>query len=376
MAKINRFNGNLKAPASESLGTERTIFGEVTQSDDITDQFTNDLLRGWGIVGPSDEPTLQDFNAMGFTLGQLHAYLHQVGVAEWNVAQEYHEDSFTNRNGVIYLSLVNDNIGNDPESSPSEWEAYGTNLVDTLRIDIASAASVDLVALAPNSRDIRVTGSVSITSFVIEAGQRYFVTFSGAATLTNGAPIVTNSGANIVTAAGDTCIIRATAANVIEVMCYTRAAKDQVIHVQDQKASGTAGGTFTSGAWRTRDLNTVLTNTISGASLATNQITLPAGTYEVMACAPSVATDSHQARAYNATAAATLINGTNAFNAGGGVSAVSLVIGRFTLASTSNIELQHACQTTAATTGFGVGNTLGGLKAFEVYSDVIIRKVS
>src|SRR5690242_14620433 len=43
-------------------------------------------------------------------------------------------------------------------------------------------------------------------------------------------------------------------------------------------ADDAAGGTFTSGAWRTRTLNEELRNTL-GASLASNQITLPAGSY-------------------------------------------------------------------------------------------------
>lgn len=121
MAKIDRYDGNLQAPASAALGTERTLFGSASQSDDLTDQFNADLLRGWGIVGPSDQPTLQDFNAMGFTLGQIHAYLHQMGVAEWNVAQEYHLGSIANVAGVLYVSLVNTNVGNIPSSSPSQW---------------------------------------------------------------------------------------------------------------------------------------------------------------------------------------------------------------------------------------------------------------
>lgn len=121
MAKINRFNGNLQAPASAALGTERTLFGTASQSDDLTDQFNADLLRGWGIVGPSDQPTLQDFNAMGFTLGQIHAYLHQMGVAEYNALQEYHLGSITNVAGVLYVSLVDNNVGNAPASSPTQW---------------------------------------------------------------------------------------------------------------------------------------------------------------------------------------------------------------------------------------------------------------
>lgn len=121
MAKIARYNGNLVPFASSALGTERTIFGEVTQADDITSQFTADFLRGWGIVGPSDQPTLQDFNAVSYTHGQILAYLHQMGVAEYNAAQEYHLGSFATVGGVLYASLANNNTGNTPASSPTQW---------------------------------------------------------------------------------------------------------------------------------------------------------------------------------------------------------------------------------------------------------------
>lgn len=123
MAKIVRYNGNLVPFASSSLGSERTIFGEVTQADDITSQFTADFLRGWGIVGPSDQPTLQDFNAVSYTHGQILSYIHQVGVAEYDAAQEYYIYSITNESGIVYVSLTNGNIGNAPSSSPANWKA-------------------------------------------------------------------------------------------------------------------------------------------------------------------------------------------------------------------------------------------------------------
>lgn len=124
MAKIDRYDGNLQAPASAALGTERTLFGSASQSDDLTDQFNADLLRGWGIVGPSDQPTLQDFNAIAFTLGQIHAYLHQMGIAEYNAAQEYHAGSITNLGGVVYVSITDNNVGNTPSSSPAHWSPF------------------------------------------------------------------------------------------------------------------------------------------------------------------------------------------------------------------------------------------------------------
>ena len=59
-------------------------------------------------------------------------------------------------------------------------------------------------------------------------------------------------------------------------------------NIVDQKANGTNAGSFTSGAWRTRDLNTTIgNNTITGSSLSSNQFTLPSGTYRINASSPA-----------------------------------------------------------------------------------------
>ena len=49
----------------------------------------------------------------------------------------------------------------------------------------------------------------------------------------------------------------------------------------DQKASGTDGGAGTASAWTTSTINTTLSSSITGASLASNKITLPTGSYRV-----------------------------------------------------------------------------------------------
>lgn len=103
-------------------------------------------------------------------------------------------------------------------------ETTAVDYLNTTRIDVASATTVDLTANAPNTRNINITGTTTITGFTVAAGQTYFVRFNAALTLTNNAAIVTQTGANIVTAAGDTCIIRATAANVVEVLSYVGSA--------------------------------------------------------------------------------------------------------------------------------------------------------
>lgn len=92
------------------------------------------------------------------------------------------------------------------------------------RIDVASVAGVvDLTANAPDTDDIRLTGALTVTGFTVAIGRRIYVVAGGASTLTDNASIVTNKGANIVCAAGDSYVLRATAANVVEVLEFSPA---------------------------------------------------------------------------------------------------------------------------------------------------------
>jgi hypothetical protein len=146
-----------------------------------------------------------------------------------------------------------------------------------------------------------------------------------------------------------------------------------VLHVRDEKTQNTAGGTFTSGAWQTRTLNTVKTNTVTGASVASNQVTLPAGTYWIDASAPGFAVDTHVAKLYNTTTAADIIIGTVEFSAAAStVSNKSIIRGQFTLSAASVLEVQHRCTATRLNNGFGA---LGNLTT-EVYSDVVIWRTA
>ena len=148
----------------------------------------------------------------------------------------------------------------------------------------------------------------------------------------------------------------------------------QMIIVADEKASGTDGGDFTSGAWQTRALNVTRSNTITGASLAANVVTLLAGTYRVSARAPAYQVNQHAAKLYDETGAADLVIGSAAVSSNSGfVSSESWVVGEFTLSGTSNVSLKHRATSTVAGTGFGRAATFG---VVEVYSTVTIEKIS
>lgn len=117
MSKIARYQGNVRAFASDAQGMERTVFGGTNQADDLTSQITASFLRGWGIVGASEHPSLEDFNAAMYAMSQFIAYQHQMGVPEWHAEQEYHIGSICTHNGESYQSLQNANIGSQPPSA-------------------------------------------------------------------------------------------------------------------------------------------------------------------------------------------------------------------------------------------------------------------
>lgn len=243
-------------------------------------------------------------------------------------------------------------------------------IVYTARSDVASAATVNLTNA---NDDVRITGSTGITGFTIPVGRVVRVTFGGALTLTNNASIVTQKGANIVTQAGDTCVLRAISENTVEVLSYAPGAAPPILHIQHQTSSGTPGGSNTAGAYNTRPLNTIITNTISGASLSANQITLPAGTYDISAEGSLYAGASIRTRLRNVTDSVTTLLGTSDYSNQSSITTVkSTVVGRFTIAAQKTFEVQHYIVGTG-----GGASALGGSSSSgenEVFANVIIRR--
>lgn len=150
----------------------------------------------------------------------------------------------------------------------------------------------------------------------------------------------------------------------------------QLLHVTHQVSSGTDSGAATGATWNTRPLNTSLTNEITSATLSSNQISLPAGTYFAQAWGEgSGGQRQHKLRLRNVTDGATLIVGTSGDNTSGSSphnGSVSLV-GRFTLSGTKTIELQYYPTVGASVGGFGNATISGEV---EVYSTVLIWRVA
>lgn len=147
-----------------------------------------------------------------------------------------------------------------------------------------------------------------------------------------------------------------------------------LLHVRDEKVINTQGGSSSASTWNQRDLNTVLVNEIDGSSLSSDQITLPAGTYDIEASAPCNTSDRHRLRFRNITDGSTAVAGMSLHSsATDNQTPHSLLTGRFIITEEKVFQLQQWTQTAQASNGLGVATNSVEV---EVYADVRIRRVT
>jgi len=144
-----------------------------------------------------------------------------------------------------------------------------------------------------------------------------------------------------------------------------------VIKVSEHVASGSDGQAITTGSLAfVRTLNTTDINTITGASLSSNTVTLPAGTYDVYCRVPISQFSSTQLLLYNSSDSTNILVGGS--HRGASVALQNLdniLTGRFTLAATKNVQVRH--YVLAGSPAKPATSTLG-----EVYTEATFFKVS
>lgn len=147
----------------------------------------------------------------------------------------------------------------------------------------------------------------------------------------------------------------------------------KVAFIEDAKAANTAGGTFTAGAWRTRDLNLVRGDT-SIVTLASNQFTIGPGEWLIEATAPGYLVNANIVKIRNVTDSTDLAIGTVETTSSSYFTQTrSKVVARVNLTTSKTYEIQHRGATTQATNGFGNPGNLG---ENEVYTQVILTQLA
>ena len=152
--------------------------------------------------------------------------------------------------------------------------------------------------------------------------------------------------------------------------------KNRICYAKEARNQNTSGGTFTSGAWYIRQLNTIsTTGTTSSAScpfatIAGHRVTIDAGKYEIWGAAPANGVTGNMLRLYNNTAGSQVLTGTAGYS-DNQTNVQSFVTGVINPTASTQYQLEHKCNASQATTGYGNASN----QASETYAQIIIREI-
>lgn len=326
---------------SVSSSTDHKVM--VSSDDTMPNYLSSKLSAGSNVtltvLNPGADESIEISASSGTVLdGKLK-------VSNGDTTPNYLEDKISAGSGIIFVK--NNAGGNETLTISSTGTSSGaTSLADLTDVDITGAgegdslvlhsgtwidqAGVDIDSDAANIISINMTEQGSAPTTPGSGHRKIFAKDNGWYDLDdNGTE--TKIGSGIYSAVGD------------------------YILIQDQKAQNTGGGTFTLGAWRTRDLNTEVSDDGGYASVASNQITLLSGTYTFHISCPAFAVNRHQALLYNVTDNAVIAVGSSEVSGSNdSTGSRSVITGKVVLASNKVLEVRHQSQSTQATYGFGV----------------------
>lgn len=124
----------------------------------------------------------------------------------------------------------------------SDWEKKFP--IAKARVDVASAATLDLDANAVTSDYLRITGTTTVTAVTLAAGQQRVALAGGAFQLTNSASLIVQGGADYTTTAGDLLLFIGESGVVVRVYVLQNSGAAYVALTGNQTIAGVK--TFTS----------------------------------------------------------------------------------------------------------------------------------
>lgn len=156
----------------------------------------------------------------------------------------------------------------------------------------------------------------------------------------------------------------------------TPPANDIVMLTQDLAALSN-GGSSVATTWTTRVINTEVADPNGICTLASNQFTLPAGTYTISFVQQFCGGYDFKGRIRNITAGTTVALSNNARVAAltANNNCESSGVGIFTISTTSTFELQYYAQSAVATFGLGIGQYATSGES-ERYVTILIQRIA
>lgn len=293
--------------------------------------------------------------------------------AQFNAAVANLNSAFAgNAYAIPYTIDLSATTDADPGSGKLRFDNATQNLAATLRLDLLGTNSVDYTAMIDtfDASTSTVKGAIRVVKLGDASKFLLFnVTARSAPTGYRDISVtsVASSSANPFVA-GDA------------VLLFFQRTGDQgspgtypTLYVREEQAAGTTSATSTSsGAWNTCVLNTTKVNEITGASLSSNQVTLPAGTYEFEGSVPLYGgTVTFKGQLFNVSDGVVVDNGTvEGTPSTYAASSRSIMRGKFTLSASKVLSVRRYANSTAS-----AAPTLSAAGVAEVYTEIKFKKV-
>ena len=103
------------------------LTGTKVPTDDISIiQALPAYEEGWrgAVVSDRNYPTIQEMNGLQKTFSQQINYILQNGMPEWDAGTTYFTDQFCRVGSMFYVSLQDNNLGNNPTTTTGFWEIW------------------------------------------------------------------------------------------------------------------------------------------------------------------------------------------------------------------------------------------------------------
>jgi hypothetical protein len=148
-------------------------------------------------------------------------------------------------------------------------------------VTVTASGTINLTTGAPNTSQLSISGTgVNINGFTVAAHRFFVVRMTGSNTLVHSVSLLTGRGANIPVVAGDSFLMRSTAANTVEILCGNFVA-DAAVGTRGQtrqnvKASRAGSTAYTNTTGRPFEWNLAI---LDGGGTGSWQLTVGGITY-------------------------------------------------------------------------------------------------
>ena len=201
MTQYQRITGKVFGGNATATGDDPQIaqFGSALANTFVgtTDPETIQSLPAWGqgfigAVTPETQfPALPEMTGAMKVLSYQICGILQQGISIWDSGTIYYTGNFASKNGSLYISQIDENQGNDPETDTTNWKELSSILIPNNSSLIASYAM-------PSARIINLTLGASASRYTMPANGYLNVGGRLTTSSTAGSFQITGSGLNLI----------------------------------------------------------------------------------------------------------------------------------------------------------------------------------